>query len=174
LIIVTGNYRVPPEERDRFMGSKQDQVARTRQESGCLEYAYSADAHEPGLVRSSSTGSAWTICRPTSVASGPIRRLSRTSRWSARPSRCFEATPTSFPRGDPGAKAPGVRELVPQVLLDDEDNPPAADPADAAACSNCWRLTTSLGGGGTMVTGTPVVTEVLGGHGGEGRPRGVE
>ena len=30
MIIVTGNYRVAPEQRDRFMGSKQDQVARTR------------------------------------------------------------------------------------------------------------------------------------------------
>jgi quinol monooxygenase YgiN len=51
LIIVTGNYQVQPDQRDRFMSSKREQVERTRKESGCLEYAFSADAEEPGLVR---------------------------------------------------------------------------------------------------------------------------
>jgi quinol monooxygenase YgiN len=51
LIIVTGIYHVPPDERDRFMTSKREQVKRTRQEAGCLEYAFSADAEQPGVVR---------------------------------------------------------------------------------------------------------------------------
>jgi quinol monooxygenase YgiN len=51
LIIVTGSYEVPPDQRDRFMNSKREQVARTRQETGCVEYAFSADAEQPGLVR---------------------------------------------------------------------------------------------------------------------------
>jgi quinol monooxygenase YgiN len=51
LIIVTGNYQVPPDQRDRFMSSKREQVERTRNETGCLEYAFSADAEQPGLVR---------------------------------------------------------------------------------------------------------------------------
>jgi quinol monooxygenase YgiN len=51
LIIVTGNYQVPPDQRDRFMTSKREQVGRTRHEAGCLEYAFSADAEQPGLVR---------------------------------------------------------------------------------------------------------------------------
>jgi quinol monooxygenase YgiN len=51
LIIVTGNYQVAPDQRDRFMSSKREQVARTRQEKGCHEYAFSADADQPGLVR---------------------------------------------------------------------------------------------------------------------------
>jgi quinol monooxygenase YgiN len=51
LIIVTGNYQVPPDQRDRFISSKQEQAQRTRREVGCLEYAFSADAEQPGLVR---------------------------------------------------------------------------------------------------------------------------
>jgi quinol monooxygenase YgiN len=51
LIIVTGNYEVLPDQRDRFMTSKREQVAKTRDEKGCLEYAFSADAEQPGLVR---------------------------------------------------------------------------------------------------------------------------
>ena len=51
MIIVTGNYQVPPDQRDRFMRSKREQAERTRHEAGCLEYAFSADAEQPGLVR---------------------------------------------------------------------------------------------------------------------------
>jgi quinol monooxygenase YgiN len=51
LIIVTGNYHVPPDQRDRFMSSKREQAERSRHEAGCLEYAFSADAEQPGLVR---------------------------------------------------------------------------------------------------------------------------
>jgi len=51
LIIVMGSYQVPPDQRDRFMRSKLDQTERTRTETGCLEYAFSADATDPGLVR---------------------------------------------------------------------------------------------------------------------------
>jgi quinol monooxygenase YgiN len=51
LIIVTGNYEVPPDQRERFMSSKREQVAKTRGETGCVEYAFSADAEQPGLVR---------------------------------------------------------------------------------------------------------------------------
>jgi quinol monooxygenase YgiN len=51
LIIVTGNYQVSPDQRDRFMSSKREQAERSRHESGCLEYAFSADAERPGLVR---------------------------------------------------------------------------------------------------------------------------
>jgi quinol monooxygenase YgiN len=51
LIIVTGSYEVPPDLRDRFMSSKSQQVANTRRETGCVEYAFSADAEQPGLVR---------------------------------------------------------------------------------------------------------------------------
>ncbi|MBF6557329.1 MAG: antibiotic biosynthesis monooxygenase [Acidimicrobiales bacterium] len=51
MIIVTGIYHVPPDQRDRFMRSRREQVKRTRQETGCLEYAFSADAEQAGVVR---------------------------------------------------------------------------------------------------------------------------
>lgn len=51
MIIVTGNYQVPPDQQDQFMNSKQEQAKRTRREVGCLEYAFSADAEQPDLVR---------------------------------------------------------------------------------------------------------------------------
>ncbi len=51
MIIVTGNYQIQPDDRDRFLRSKRDQVERTRKETGCLEYAFSADADQPDLVR---------------------------------------------------------------------------------------------------------------------------
>ena len=51
MIIVTGSYRVPADERDRFISSKLEQMATSRDEAGCVEYAYSADAEHPDLVR---------------------------------------------------------------------------------------------------------------------------
>jgi quinol monooxygenase YgiN len=51
LIIVTGQYEVPPDQRERFLSSKRELVARTHDEKGCLEYAFSADAEQPGRVR---------------------------------------------------------------------------------------------------------------------------
>jgi len=99
LIIVTGNYRVPAEQRDRFMDSKQDQVARTRQESGCIEYAYSADAHEPGLVRLiehwESMDDLQAHLRGFRSDPPPEPEIEVVSTTFA----VFEATPTSFPRG---------------------------------------------------------------------------
>ena len=51
MIIVMGTYHVPPDQRERFMSSKFEQVERTHNEAGCLEYAFSADAQESDLVR---------------------------------------------------------------------------------------------------------------------------
>jgi quinol monooxygenase YgiN len=99
LIIVTGNYRVAPEQRDRFMGSKQDQVARTRTESGCIEYAYSADAEEPGLVRLIEHWESMDDLeahlrgfRSDPPPQGDIEVVDTTF-------AVFEATPAAFPRG---------------------------------------------------------------------------
>jgi quinol monooxygenase YgiN len=99
LIIVTGNYQVAPEQRDRFMDSKRDQVARTRQESGCIEYAYSADAEEPGLVRliehwesMDDLGAHLRGFRSDPPPQGDVEVVDTTF-------AVFEATPAAFPRG---------------------------------------------------------------------------
>jgi quinol monooxygenase YgiN len=51
MIIVSGVMDVAEDQRDAFLESKRDQVLRTRGETGCQQYAFSADAHAPGRVR---------------------------------------------------------------------------------------------------------------------------
>jgi quinol monooxygenase YgiN len=51
MIIVAGTFDVDPGDRDTFLESRRDPVARTRTEAGCVEYAFSADALDPGRVR---------------------------------------------------------------------------------------------------------------------------
>jgi quinol monooxygenase YgiN len=51
MIIVAGVMDVAPEQRDAYVASKQNQVARTRDEPGCRAYAFSLDVDLPGRVR---------------------------------------------------------------------------------------------------------------------------
>ncbi len=51
MIIVLGTYQVDAGERDRFLAAKAPQVASTRTERGCVDYAFSADAGDPTHVR---------------------------------------------------------------------------------------------------------------------------
>jgi quinol monooxygenase YgiN len=51
MIIVVGTFEVAPEDRDAFLASKRGLMARTRDEAGCIDYAYSADAGSPGRIR---------------------------------------------------------------------------------------------------------------------------
>ncbi len=51
MIIVLGIFEVDPADRDRFLADKAPQVAATLQETGCVDYAFSADAGDPGRVR---------------------------------------------------------------------------------------------------------------------------
>jgi quinol monooxygenase YgiN len=51
MIIVTGTMDVTPEQRDAFLESKREQVLHTRNEAGCHDYVFSADAYAPGRVR---------------------------------------------------------------------------------------------------------------------------
>ena len=50
-ILVIGTVRLPPENIDRARAAMETMVAASRAEDGCLEYAYSHDLLEPGLVR---------------------------------------------------------------------------------------------------------------------------
>lgn len=50
MIVVAGNFEVEPERRDEFLASRADAVHRSRAESGCLDYVFSADPLEPGRV----------------------------------------------------------------------------------------------------------------------------
>jgi len=51
MIIVAGTFDVAPEDRDAFLAGRAAQVARSRQEPGCLEYGFSVDPEVPGRVR---------------------------------------------------------------------------------------------------------------------------
>jgi len=50
VIIVGGEFEVDPDERDRFLADRHDVMRRSRNESGCLEYTFSADPLDPGRV----------------------------------------------------------------------------------------------------------------------------
>jgi len=51
VIVVAGYIQVKPEDREAFLSSRQEAIARSRREEGCLEYAFSADSTDPGRVR---------------------------------------------------------------------------------------------------------------------------
>lgn len=51
MIIVVGTFDLAPEDRDRFLAEKRDQVSASCAEPGNLTYAFSADAEDPGRVR---------------------------------------------------------------------------------------------------------------------------
>ncbi len=51
MIVVLGVIEVAADDRVRFLEEKADQVAATRSERGCVDYAFSSDADDPGRVR---------------------------------------------------------------------------------------------------------------------------
>jgi quinol monooxygenase YgiN len=51
MVIVEGIMEVDPSRRDEFLQGRRDAIAAARAEQGCVEYAFSADAVEPGRVR---------------------------------------------------------------------------------------------------------------------------
>lgn len=51
MIIVVATMGVEPGDRNRYLETKRAQVTATRDEPGCIEYAYAADASDPGTVR---------------------------------------------------------------------------------------------------------------------------
>ena len=51
MIVVLGIIEVDAADRGRYLAEKAPQVAATRAEAGCLDYAFAADATDPGRVR---------------------------------------------------------------------------------------------------------------------------
>ena len=51
MIVVLGIIEVADGDRERFLEQKAPQVAATRAEAGCVDYAFAADADDPGRVR---------------------------------------------------------------------------------------------------------------------------
>jgi quinol monooxygenase YgiN len=51
MVIVAGTFTVDPERRAEFLEGRVESIRASREDRGCLEYAMSADAVDPGLVR---------------------------------------------------------------------------------------------------------------------------
>ncbi len=50
IVIVAGWFDVEPAERERFLQVREEHVAQARRAPGCLTYALSRDAGDPGRV----------------------------------------------------------------------------------------------------------------------------
>ncbi|WP_321487954.1 putative quinol monooxygenase [uncultured Hyphomonas sp.] len=51
MIVIEGTVRVPPERIDAAHPAMEAMIRASRAEAGCLDYAYSIDVLDPGLVR---------------------------------------------------------------------------------------------------------------------------
>jgi quinol monooxygenase YgiN len=51
MVIVAGFIDLDPNERDSYLEARQRAIERTRAETGCREYVFSADSSDPGRVR---------------------------------------------------------------------------------------------------------------------------
>jgi quinol monooxygenase YgiN len=50
-LVVAGVVRVPPDKLASFRPHMEAMIRATREESGCLDYAYAEDVLDPGLIR---------------------------------------------------------------------------------------------------------------------------
>lgn len=51
MIVIEGTVRVPPEQVEAARPAMEKMIRASRAEAGCLDYAYSADLLDPGLIR---------------------------------------------------------------------------------------------------------------------------
>jgi quinol monooxygenase YgiN len=51
MIVIEGTVRVPPERLEAARPAMETMIRASRAEDGCLDYAYSIDVLDPGLVR---------------------------------------------------------------------------------------------------------------------------
>jgi quinol monooxygenase YgiN len=51
MIVIEGTVRVPPEQIEAARPAMEAMIRASRAEDGCLDYAYSIDVLDPGLVR---------------------------------------------------------------------------------------------------------------------------
>ena len=51
MLIVAGEIEIDPARREDAIAAAREMMAATRQEAGCVQYAFSADLAEPGRFR---------------------------------------------------------------------------------------------------------------------------
>lgn len=59
MIVVVGHLRIPPEKMEQVKPAIHSVVTATLKEPGCLLYAFSADAIEPGTIRIAEKWESW-------------------------------------------------------------------------------------------------------------------
>jgi quinol monooxygenase YgiN len=50
MVIVIGTFRVEPAQREAFIANRTPVTKHSRAEAGCVTYAFTADAVDPGVV----------------------------------------------------------------------------------------------------------------------------
>lgn len=50
-VIVTGKINIDPANRDAFMAAATAVMDGTRAEEGCIEYVFTCDTHDDGMIR---------------------------------------------------------------------------------------------------------------------------
>ena len=51
MIVVVGQFRLPPERMTEARGAMAQVMLATREEAGCVQYNYAEDLLDPGLIR---------------------------------------------------------------------------------------------------------------------------
>ena len=51
MIVVIGQFRLPPDRMDEARGAMARVMLATREEAGCVQYNYAEDLLDPGLIR---------------------------------------------------------------------------------------------------------------------------
>lgn len=51
MIVIEGTVRLPPDQIEAARPAMEAMIRASREEAGCLDYAYSLDLMDPGLVR---------------------------------------------------------------------------------------------------------------------------
>ena len=51
MIVIEGTVRIPPANLDKARTVMEQMIRASRAEAGCLDYAYSVDVLDPGLIR---------------------------------------------------------------------------------------------------------------------------
>ena len=51
MIVIEGTVRIPPDRLDEARPIMEQMIRASRAEAGCLDYAYSVDVMDPGLIR---------------------------------------------------------------------------------------------------------------------------
>ena len=65
MIVIEGTVRIPPARLEDARPVMEQMIRASRAEAGCLDYAYSVDVLDPGLIRVSERWESRSLALPT-------------------------------------------------------------------------------------------------------------